>query len=169
MNTKCWQISKTLHTVEKSKQKSFFSNMINRSNSSVRIKTGCFPSYKYNTILSLSGFRGKWITSGTSSSIAFVFQCTSKLDVQGCDDSQGLNGKRCNLSPFLKKQIQTQRNWHGYSMPFNIFQQLVFNIDYIFGLIGSKFWKINKVVLTLKTIQVWPKSNPLWLYSGSEK
>ena len=95
--------------------------MINRSNSSVRIKTGCFPSYKYNTISSLLGFQGKWITSATSSSIDFVFQCTSELDVQGCDDSQGLNDKCCNLSPLKKKQIQTQRNWHGYSMSFNIF------------------------------------------------
>ena len=28
--------------------------------------------------------------------------------------------------------------------------------------------KLKKVGKTL-TIQVWPKSNPLWLYSGSEK
>ena len=29
--------------------------------------------------------------------------------------------------------------------------------------------KFRLKLMTVRTIQVWPKSNPLWLYSGSEK
>ena len=36
-------------------------------------------------------------------------------------------------------------------------------------LIAKFTLKLKKVGKNHKTIQVWPKSNPLWLYSGSEK
>ena len=36
-------------------------------------------------------------------------------------------------------------------------------------LIGKFRLKLKKVGKNTRTIQVWPKSNPLWLYSGSDK
>ena len=36
-------------------------------------------------------------------------------------------------------------------------------------IIGKFRLKLKKVGKTTRQIQVWPKSNPLWLYSGSEK